>query len=526
MRLTPLLVAVLVVLSPLAHAAEPETTAAPQDHPDLVRFAASRAALASYPHRPLYHFSTPESLLNDPNGLCQWRGNYHLFYQLGRDGKMHWGHAVSPDLVHWRDLPIALAPTIEDQCYSGQTLVEDDRVIAMYHGTKVGNMIATASDDLLLDWTKLPENPVIPIVKTDNGGNPYRVFDPCIWKEDDGYYALSGTYRNGARGRDAEMVEHLFRSTDLKTWEYLGPMVTGYPFTERGEDGAVPNFWPIGNGKHLLVFFSHKRAAQYLVGDYDQTTHTFHPQTHGRFNFGPWIMGSLHAPAACLDTAGRYLAIFNVRENISAVKAGQPGYWYGMMTLPRRLWLDDHDQLRMEPVPELATLRFDPAHVDAMTIPANGEVVLDTVRGKAIEIDATFEPGSAREFGLHVLRSPDGRERTTITLYMSAGGKLDRQIGIDVSQASLSPHVKSRSPEIAPLSFPDGEPVRLRVFVDRSIVEVFVNDTQCATVRTYPTLAESSGVSLFARGNEAKLVSLDAWQMRSIWPELEANEGK
>ena len=90
--------------------------------------------------------------MNDPNGLCFWQGRWHLFYQgyPPEDPRQHWGHAVSDDLIHWRDLPYAIYPNPEYQCFSGSTLVEEDRVIAIYHGTRVGNMVAVSDDPLLL----------------------------------------------------------------------------------------------------------------------------------------------------------------------------------------------------------------------------------------------------------------------------------------------------------------------------------------------------------------------------------------
>lgn len=496
-------------------------------------FADARAARATDPYRPLYHFSTPQGTLNDPHGLIEWRGNYHLFYQLAPTGSkpFHWGHAWSRDLVHWQDLPLAISPSAENDCYSGQVLVESDRVIAMYHGTKLGNCIATASDEMLTGWEKHPANPVIPITKPDADGRPYRVFDPCIWKEPDGYYAVSGTYENGARGvgKTGRLVMHLFRSPDLAKWTRLEPLIADGFWTEPGEDGAVPSFLPIGNARHLLTFFSHKRAAQYYIGTYDRASHRFVPESHGRFNFGPWVMGSLHAPTANADSAGRVNLIFNLRENRAAPKAATrtgEAAWYGAMTLPRRVWLDDNNALRTEPQANLASLRFNEAVAAPCAIPANGEVVLDGIGGKAIEIDAVFEPGQAREFGLQVLRSPDGLERTTVTVYADASGSDPRHIGIDVSQASLRDDVASRPPEIGPVLLEKGKPVRLRVFVDRSIVEVFVNDRQALSLRAYPLRDDSRGVSLFARGGAARLASLKAWQMRSIWPELEFAEGQ
>ncbi len=128
------------------------------------RFAQSRQQLSADPYRPDYHYVNPEGRLNDSNGLCYWQGRYHLFYQAYplEDTRQHWGHAVSDDLVHWEDLPLAIYPGIENCCFSGSTLVEEDRVIAMYHGTSAGSMIAISNDPLLLNWEKISGCPVIP----------------------------------------------------------------------------------------------------------------------------------------------------------------------------------------------------------------------------------------------------------------------------------------------------------------------------------------------------------------------------
>lgn len=500
---------------------------------EVLRFAQSRQKLASDPYRPLYHFSPPENVMNDPNGLCQWQGRYHLFYQFRPEGsdRVHWGHTFSDDLVHWRDLPPALYPDIERDCYSGQTLVEPDRVIAMYHGTHAGNGIATAADPLLLNWQKHPNNPVIPgdvhhfgganIVEVEIDGAKVRIFDPCIWKEDDGYYSVSGTFKDGVRGIDCVGVDHLFHSKDLATWSYLGPLLEDAFWAEPGEDAAVPNFWPIGNGKHMLLLFSHKRGGRYYIGDYDTTTHRFHPTAHGRMNYGPWTVGSLHAPSATIDDQGRYLGLFNVKEG--KPRAG----WDDVMTLVRHYWLDADNTLQMAPVPEVAGLRFAPQQIGNLTIPANGEVVLKEIGGKAVEIETVIDPGEAREVGLAVLRSPDGAEQTRISFLRQDHRRFNTStLQIDVAAASLRGDVFARSPEMGPLVLGEDEPLRLRIFIDRSIVEVYANDRQCLTVRAYPERDDSRGVALFARGNPATLRSLNCWQMRSIWPELAAREGE
>ncbi len=135
-------------------------------NPLMERFAASGRRLAADPHRPCFHYVNPENTLNDPNGLCFWQGRWHLFYQAypPEDDRQHWGHAVSDDLVHWRDLPYAIYPAPEHCVYSGATLVEADRVIAMYHGTMAGKMVALSRDQLLLIWEKVTGDAVLPLL--------------------------------------------------------------------------------------------------------------------------------------------------------------------------------------------------------------------------------------------------------------------------------------------------------------------------------------------------------------------------
>ena len=146
-------------------------------NPLMLRLIESRKEYAGDPHRPIYHYINPEAMLNDPNGLCFWQGKWHLFYQAypPEDTRQHWGHAISDDLIHWRDLPYAIYPNPERCCFSGATYVEEDRVIAMYHGTEVGNMVAVSSDPLLLNWEKVTGEAVIPARNPDGSTPPYRV---------------------------------------------------------------------------------------------------------------------------------------------------------------------------------------------------------------------------------------------------------------------------------------------------------------------------------------------------------------
>jgi len=208
------------------------------------------------PHLPIYHFVSPENRLNDPNGLCYWQGRWHLFYQAypPEDDRQHWGHAVSEDLIHWVDLPYAIYPDPEYQCFSGSTLVEEDRVIAMYHGTRAGNMVATSNDPLLLNWDKAENKAVIPLTEYSDE-HSYHVYDPNIWKKEGVYYSLSGGVTNGPGGKQIAAT-YLFRSNNLKDWQYMHEFIEDDKFTKVGDDGACPYFWPLAD-RYILPFYSH-----------------------------------------------------------------------------------------------------------------------------------------------------------------------------------------------------------------------------------------------------------------------------
>ena len=497
------------------------------DNPLLERFRQSRKSLASDPHRPLYHFVSPEWYLNDPNGLCFWNGKWHLFYQgcLPEEPRQHWGHAVSDDLIHWRDLPFAIYPDPEHSCFSGATLVEQDRVIAMYHGTQVGNMVAVACDPLLLNWKKVAGRAVIPI-NPDESVPPYRVFDPCIWKKDDFYYSLSaGSLPHVPSGKRTR-AEFLYRSKDLKNWEYLHPFLEDDIFGLAGDDGACPYFWPIGD-QHILLHFSHMSGGKYMLGDYDTKRDKFVVSSGGNFNFGAFNPGGVHAPSACPDGKGGIVAIFNM----NAAKPTEG--WNQIMSLPRGLTLTGPDELRMVPAGDIESLRYDHQHIGKMTLTPNEEMVLDNIKGNAMEIMAEMDPQNAPTIELNILRSPGKEEFTRIMFYKQRGFRdwrkyggwerekwfnaCDSLISIDSSSSSTLSDVSSRAPETAPVYIGPDETLKLRIFIDKSSVEVFVNDRQCVAMRVYPGREDSLGVSLNAHGSEAALKNLDAWQMKSIY---------
>lgn len=459
------------------------------------RFAASREKLSADPFRPTYHFVSPESMLNDPNGLCFWQGRWHMFYQAYPPDefpkpadipkrRQHWGHAVSDDLVHWRDLPYAIYPGIEKMCFSGSTVVEPSRVVAFYPGIAAGQMVAVSSDPLLLNWKKIEGNPVI----RGHAG------DSCIWKEGDTYLGLIG------RG--------LWSSTNLTQWTSRGEFYGG-------AEGSCPNFLPIGN-KHIVLGFSHSLGGQYVLGDYDRAQLKFKPYEQGRFNHGVVSPGGVHAPSAASDGRGGVINILNIND-------GKPSEdWDQIMSLAQHLTLGEDKRLRIQPVEAVASLRTGHRHLGETVIPANHDLVLASIQGNTLELDLEIDPRLARWVQLNVLRSPDAEEQTSITFYnydrkLSIWYHTQGVICLDGSRSSTNPEAWIRPPERAILERKD-EPLKLRVFIDRSVVEVFAGGKQYLAMRVYPDRKDSLGVSLRAQGQSAVLNKLDCWTMKSIQP--------
>ena len=469
--------------------------AALANDPQMQRFAASRQRLSTDRYRPAYHFVSPESQLNDPNGLCFWQGRWHLFYQAYppdefpnpadfAQRRQHWGHAVSDDLIHWRDLPYALYPGIEKMCFSGGTVVEPDRVIAYYPGIAAGQMVAVASDPLLLNWEKLDSCPV----QSPTG-------DSCIWKEGDTYFGLVGPDR-------------LVSSTDLTHWSDLGPFIESNRFPH---GDACPGFVPIGD-KYLLATFSHSVGGQYLLGDYSPQDRKFKPYTHGRFNHGRVSPGGVHAPSVAADGTGGVINILNINDGENSKE------WDQIMSLAQQLSLGPDHQLRISPVEAVKSLRANHQHISEITLPANQDIVLDSIKGHTMELIAEIDPQSSRWVQLNVLRSPGAEEQTSITFYnfdrkLSVWYETPGVISLDGTRSSTHPDTWIRPPEQATLQRSPG-PLRLRVFLDRSVIEVFVNDTLYLAMRVYPDRSDSTGVSLRAQGREAVLKSLDAWTLK------------
>ena len=478
------------------------------------------------PHRPLYHFMPPSGWMNDINGTIYWNGRYHLFYQYNPQAaywdQIHWGHASSVDLVHWVHHPVALAPGEDGPdrigCFSGGAFVSKEGAPTfIYLGSPDGICLATSHDDLLVNWTKHPDNPVIPAPQPgDPDFGKYSVHDPCAWLDGDTYYALLNRHAPEGKGDSG----YLFKSGNLTDWEYLGEFYeSSRDWTEADEDLAVPDFFSLGD-KHMLLFCSHLRATQYYLGRLENER--FHPEFHARMSWGG---GHLGGARTLLDNRNRRI-FFDWISEVGGVDRARAAGWSGVTTVPRVLSLNEDNRLRIEPAPELSALRMNERNHENLRVQPDSELVVEGVEGDCLELEVHIDSAQAREFGVKVRCSPDGAEQTSI-FYDRASKTLKVGVGESTLDDSIryiyyrTPEATERLPEAerivaaqaAPFELAAGEPLELRIFLDRSVLEVFANRRECITQRIYPTRADSLGVRLFSNGGSADIKSIRAWDM-------------
>ncbi|MFP4395434.1 MAG: glycoside hydrolase family 32 protein [Anaerolineales bacterium] len=483
------------------------------------------------PHRPQYHFLPLANWMNDPNGLIQWQGRYHLFYQYNPNGafhgSIHWGHAVSEDLVHWRDWPIALAPTPggpdAEGCWSGCAVDHDGAPTLIYTGVDPQVVCLATSDDDLLTWQKHPLNPVIqgpPDAIRERAGGDFR--DPFVWRAGDRWYMVIG-----ARIIDQGGTILLYQSEDLLHWRYVHPLLMGdaqrtEPFWT-GTMWECPNWIDFGAEQALLVSMQTPPAellyVGYYLGAFNEADLTFTPTSEHLLDDGRCF----YAPQVLRDDRDRVLMwgwLIEGRTSAAQLEAG----WSGVMSLPRVISPGPNGWLRMRPAPELRALRRAHYHLADVDLPAPRETFQSLggasgyrgdsgYQGDSLEIIAELALGSATEVGIKVRCSPDEAECTRI-IYDRAR----EELRLDLEQASADPATTRavyRAPFV-PIA-EDAGPIRCHIFIDHSVIEVFVNERICLTGRIYPTRADSQGVAAYARGGDARLVSLDAWTLTNIW---------
>ncbi len=303
-------------------------------------------------------------------------------------------------------------------------------------------------------------------------------------------------------------------------WEYVGLFYESERrWTEADEDCAVPDFFPIGD-EHMLLFCSHLQATQYYLGRLEDER--FIPRIHLRMG---WPGGQLGGPRTLLAPDGRRIFLDWIRE-VRGVDAERASGWSGVMTLPRIISLGEDGELRIEPAPESQVIPMKRRVHGDVSLAADATFTPTDVQGDCLELAVEMLPAGGQQFGIKVRCSPDGSEQTAIFYDATCNA-----LKVDVSQTTPDESIRypyyrtakglDRLPEgdrfvtaqEAPFELGVGEALNLRVFLDRSVLEVFANGRQCITQRIYPSRRDSVGVELFSRGGSTQVRSFEAWTM-------------
>lgn len=453
--------------------------------------------------RPSWHLTIAEGtgMPFDPNGAIFKDGVYHLWHLYQDEGRQQWQHLSSVDLFHWRWHTNDLRPHEGDPdqgIFSGNAfLAKDGNVVISYHGVGTdGNCVAYSSDKNLETWKKPKANPI---------AKPG--WDPYMWYENNTYYMISGNIPV-AEGRPERPVLLYSGSSYMDALKPVGNfMKYDLPDVEPFEDVSCPDFFKLED-KWVLLCISHTKGARYYIGQWDGKQFT--PETHHRMN---WPGGTFFAPETLLDDKGRRILWSWVLDSKSGVSSGT-------MSMPRVLSLSkDKKSLLIEPPKEIELLRYQPVVGKPFSVTPAKPVSLPGITGNSLELDLTIDPGQAKRFGLKLYRSPDGQEETPVVFDLEKN-----TVSIDTRKSSLDTinyrrFAMVKDPDAfvaiqeAPFTRQKGEKIRLRVFLDKSMLEVFVNGRQCITQVVYPTSKDATGLLVFSNDAPVKVEQVRSWNL-------------
>jgi fructan beta-fructosidase len=432
--------------------------------------------------RGQFHFSSRRGWNNDPNGLSFFKGRYHLFYQhnpYGWDwGNMHWGHAVSPDLVHWREIGDALAPDEFGPMFSGSAVVDwqdtsglgpkgqpPQVLIYAAAGNPSVQCIASSTDGR--DYTKLSGNPVVRQITPGNRDpkvfwhKPSKKWVMVLYVEPNGVHTIQ-----------------FLSSPNLKDWTAMS-RTEGFfecpDFFELPEDGDS------SRKKWVLTAAS----SEYRVGSFDGATFT--PETEK-------LPGHRGSGFYAAQTFSDIPAKDGRRIQIGWLQTATPRMPFNQsMTIPLELNLigtPEGPRLTWTPVKELQSLRTHSWSFAPATLQPESANLLAGVKAELVEIQAEFEPGEASEVGFNV--------RGATIVY-------------DAKKQELAVN-NHRAP--APLR--EGRQ-RLRMYCDRTALEVFASDGLTYVPMPFTPNASDLTLGVHVQGGSARITKLEVYQLKSAW---------
>ncbi len=459
-----------------------------------------RAVRLDADERPCFHLTPLVGWMNDPNGFCWYHGQFHLFYQYHpfsrRWGPMHWGHAVSTDLLHWTYLPCALAPDTEADaggCFSGSAVeMPDGRMMLCYTGVQPAGTFRRETQAQCIaigdgtDFEKSRLNPVIRHAHLPEGYSEFDFRDPKIWRKADGTYQM--VVANLHEKRQGTVL--LMESNDGLDWRFAGEIDCS-----RGEYGRMwecPDFFEL-DGTHVLLVSPQEMQARgefhagfgtvALLGSFDENGCRFEREHIQPVDYGL----NYYASQTTLAPDGRRIMIGWMDSWETCKEAPRRHPWYAQMTLPRELRVED-GRLKQRPVREIETLWRDTVVHDQVTV--TEETALPGVRGRLMDMTVNLYPenSSCRRFTLHTAKDEDHYVQIRCDL---ARGELvfDRSRGGSRRDIAHTRHVKAETR--------NGK-LTLRLLMDRESIELFINDGEQVVTSLIPTPMEADGITFAA----------------------------
>ncbi|CAH1217580.1 Levanase [Paenibacillus allorhizoplanae] len=478
--------------------------------------------------RPQLHFSPKDQWMNDPNGMVFYEGEYHLFYQYHPEstvwGPMHWGHAVSQDLVHWEHLPIALAPDEHGAIFSGSAVVDKHDTSGFFAGKSGLVAIFTHHDtipgtdqirqrqslafsmDRGRTWTKYANNPVL----TEEALPDFR--DPKVF-----WYVPGQSWVMVIAAGD---YVRFYKSSNLKEWTYTGQFGLG----QGSHDGVwecpdlfeLPVDNDVNNTRWVLIVsigedinFPEGSRTQYFIGAFNGDT--FVPEEcpapllwldHGRDNYAGVTWSDVP------EQQGRRLFI-GWMNNWKYANIIPTANWRGAMTLPRELTLATESEgvrLHQKPIRELEAKRRNKINRAAFEL-SNSEITLTD--GDLFEIIVEFEIGDALDFGLK-LRYSETEE--TVVSY----GVQEQLLYMDRSRSGVTDFHEHFACKHSVVLKPENGIIKMHIFVDRSSIEVFANDGKCVVTDQIFPLSTLAEIKMYAKDGTVRVKSLTIYTLNSI----------
>lgn len=458
-----------------------------------------------------FHLMHPggPSLPGDPNAAFQLDGTYHLHYILAHPWQGHTSfsfvHVTSRDLLHWTWQPTKLQPAFTGHgMFSGTGFLTKDGVpAAIYHGQASSrNQIALALDRQLSGWQK-----PFPVEVRQADGSEAKInhWDPDCFLIGDTYYAISG-------GPNPPV----FKSKDLRQWSLIGDFVRQQlPDVVIGEDISCPNFFKLGD-KWMLLCISHPLGCRFFIGDWDEKAEQFVPQRHGRMNWArmdqpPWGLfrrTDFFAPESVLTVDGRRV----MWAWVTSTGPDNKLLNRTIQSLPRELSLSASGELRIRPLRELEGQRQTPLTLESVKLDhpltGHGDQVPPTAT-PALQRVAEL-PGDSAEIRITVARDEAARKLFGFVLY-GHGPAAGLPILLRPDTGML--RVGSVEAPFAVADLPPGEDLELRVFVDKYLVEVFVNNRQAVLAAHWENLTQR-GLDGFTVGAATVLKKVEIWPLR------------